>query len=229
VGWSAMVVGFLVAGKRQGAPTGRDGGQDTQGAGARLYQVTFARPVGACPVSAPVDSSNPRHQASHATSQTMGREPDGPIMTECHARRLDRHAARRHQSGMDRHAAAKLGTAGPGASATDRHMRWSAGAAAPSPGGCRCASGGTPDPCPRDHPARPGVKVERPQAASSPLDRPSWSAVGGRGRTTLTPAACRAGWYSRRARASAERGRVQGPGRAEADLVSMERPAPFRR
>jgi hypothetical protein len=29
---------------------------------------------------------------------------------------------------------------------------------------------------------------------------------------------CRAGWYSRRVRASAERGRVQGPGRAEADL-----------
>jgi hypothetical protein len=28
----------------------------------------------------------------------------------------------------------------------------------------------------------------------------------------------RAGWYSRRARASAERGRVQGPGRAEADF-----------
>jgi hypothetical protein len=28
----------------------------------------------------------------------------------------------------------------------------------------------------------------------------------------------RAGWYFRRVRASAERGRVQGPGRAEADL-----------
>ena len=28
----------------------------------------------------------------------------------------------------------------------------------------------------------------------------------------------RAGWQSRRARASAERGRVQGPGRAEADF-----------
>ena len=39
----------------------------------------------------------------------------------------------------------------------------------PSPGGCRCAEGGTPDPCPRDHPARPGVKLERPQAASYPL------------------------------------------------------------
>jgi hypothetical protein len=39
-------------------------------------------------------------------------------------------------------------------------LGWSAGAAALSPGGCRCAEGGTPDPCPRDHPARPGVKVE---------------------------------------------------------------------
>jgi hypothetical protein len=29
---------------------------------------------------------------------------------------------------------------------------------------------------------------------------------------------CRAGWYSLRVRASAERGRVQGPGRAEADF-----------
>ena len=34
----------------------------------------------------------------------------------------------------------------------------------------------------------------------------------------LDAGACRAGWYSRRVRASAERGRVQGPGRAEADL-----------
>ena len=34
----------------------------------------------------------------------------------------------------------------------------------------------------------------------------------------LDAGVCRAGWYSRRARASAERGRVQGPGHAEADL-----------
>jgi hypothetical protein len=34
----------------------------------------------------------------------------------------------------------------------------------------------------------------------------------------LDPGRLRAGWYSRWARASAERGRVQGPGRAEADL-----------
>ena len=39
-------------------------------------------------------------------------------------------------------------------------------AVAPSPGGCRCAEGGTPDPLHRDHPARPGVKLEPPQ----PLD-----------------------------------------------------------
>ena len=34
----------------------------------------------------------------------------------------------------------------------------------------------------------------------------------------LDAGGCRDGWYSRRVRASAERGRVQGPGRAEADL-----------
>jgi hypothetical protein len=55
-------------------------------------------------------------------------------------------------------------------------MRWPDGAGAPSPGGCRCAEGGTPDPCPRDHPARPGVKVERPQAAGRPSGCPSWPA-----------------------------------------------------
>ena len=41
----------------------------------------------------------------------------------------------------------------------------------------------------------------------------------------MTPAAWRAGWYSRRVRASAERGRVQGPGRAEADLGPRTLPA----
>ena len=40
----------------------------------------------------------------------------------------------------------------------------------------RCAEGGTPDPCPRDHPARPGVKVEPPQAASWSWGRPRPSA-----------------------------------------------------
>jgi hypothetical protein len=68
----------------------------------------------------------------------------------------------------------------------------------------------------RDHPTRPEVKLERPQAART-LESSLWP----------TPAAeyeradagrLRAGWYSRRARASAERGRAQGPGRAEADL-----------
>ena len=42
--------------------------------------------------------------------------------------------------------------------------------------------------------------------------------VGGRGRTTLTRASIGPGGSPRRVRASAERGRVQGPGRAEADL-----------
>jgi hypothetical protein len=42
--------------------------------------------------------------------------------------------------------------------------------------------------------------------------------AGGRGGTTLRPAPVGPGGISRRVRASAERGRVQGPGRAEADL-----------
>jgi hypothetical protein len=50
-----------------------------------------------------------------------------------------------------------------------------------------------PTPVTRDHPARPGVKVEPPQPPVGRL------AVQGRrrrrrGGTTLTPAACRAGW-----------------------------------
>src|SRR5215204_1586867 len=44
------------------------------------------------------------------------------------------------------------------------YSRWPS-TTAPSPGGCRCMEGGTPDPCPRDHPGRPGVKLEPPQAA----------------------------------------------------------------
>jgi len=91
-------------------------------------------------------------------------------------------------------------------------------AAAPSLGGCRCAEGGTPDPCHRDHPARPGVKLERPQAARRPRSVPAARGPGGRGRTSLTPASVGPGDIPRRARTSAERGRVQGPGRAEADL-----------
>jgi len=66
--------------------------------------------------------------------------------------------------------------------------------AAPSPGGCRCAEGGTPDPCPRDHPARPGVKLERPQAARLPRA----VAVGRRWRprtNELEAGRFRAGWY----------------------------------
>jgi hypothetical protein len=75
-------------------------------------------------------------------------------------------------------------------------------APAPSPGGCRCAEGGTPDPCPRDHPARPGVKVEPPQP---PVGRPAVPVASVAARRTDLDA----GRLS---------GRVQGPGRAEADL-----------
>jgi hypothetical protein len=56
-----------------------------------------------------------------------------------------------------------------------------------------------------------------PAAASRPPGRPRPSASAAR-RYDLDAGVCRAGWYSRRVRASAERGRVQGPGRAEADL-----------
>jgi hypothetical protein len=57
-------------------------------------------------------------------------------------------------------------------------------------------------------------------AGRSPVSR--WSA---RGTNDLDAGVCRAGWYSRRVRASAERGRVQGPGRAEADLGPRAVPA----
>jgi hypothetical protein len=92
----------------------------------------------------------------------------------------------------------------------------------------RCAEGGTPDPCPGDHPARPGVKVERPQAASSSRTVPAGRRR--RPRTNeLDAGVCRAGWSSRRVRASAERGRVRGPGRAEADLGPRALPAALSR
>jgi hypothetical protein len=55
-----------------------------------------------------------------------------------------------------------------------------------------------------------------PAAAGRPSGRPRPSAAAAR-RYDLDAGVCRAGWYSRRVRASAERGRVQGPGRAEAD------------
>src|ERR687893_1599851 len=42
----------------------------------------------------------------------------------------------------------------------------------------RCAEGGTPDPCPRDHPARPGVKVEPPQPPAGRLTIPAVGAGG---------------------------------------------------
>ena len=63
----------------------------------------------------------------------------------------------------------------------------------PSAGGCRCAEGGTPDPCPRDGLARPGVKLEPPQPPAGRLTVPA-GRHRRRGGTTLTPVACRAGW-----------------------------------
>jgi hypothetical protein len=59
-----------------------------------------------------------------------------------------------------------------------------------------------------------GVKVEAPQPLIGCLAVPA-AGVAAR-RNDLDAGVCRAGWYSRRVRASAERGRVQGPGRAEA-------------
>ena len=55
--------------------TGRDGGQDTHGAGQGSYQVTFARPVGACPRPEPDRqiSSKARDQ-----SQTKGQTEPRP-------------------------------------------------------------------------------------------------------------------------------------------------------
>ena len=102
-------------------------------------------------------------------------------------------------------------------SATDRHMRWSAVRQRPRPAGAAARRAERPTRVTRDHPARPGVKVERPQAAGRPRAVPAGRRR--RPRTNdLDAGRLRAGWYSRRVRASAERGRVQGPGRAEADL-----------
>jgi hypothetical protein len=75
-----------------------------------------------------------------------------------------------------------------GASATDHHMRWSAGAAAPSPGGCRCAEADA-------RPVSWGPSGPTRGQAGAPAGRqlatgPSELAgAGGRGRTSLTPGA----------------------------------------
>ena len=77
-------------------------------------------------------------------------------------------------SGAARPTVASSGQLGPGGDDLGARVR-SAGsrAGAPWPGGCRGAAGGTPDPCHRDHPARPGDLVGAPAAASRPLGRPS--------------------------------------------------------
>jgi hypothetical protein len=63
----------------------------------------------------------------------------------------------------------------------------------------------------------PGSSWSPPQAASHPRAVPAGRRRRPR-RNELDAGVCRAGWYSRQVRASAERGRVQGPGRAEADF-----------
>src|SRR5918996_1127290 len=78
-----MVVALLVL-AWTGSTTGRDGGQDTQGAMARLLSG-HVRPTGRCmPGPGRADSSIPRHQASHASSQTTTGHQTPGSMTECH-------------------------------------------------------------------------------------------------------------------------------------------------
>jgi hypothetical protein len=73
-------------------------------------------------------------------------------------------------------------------------------------------------------PVSPGPSGPTRGQAGAPAGRqpPAGTVPAGRCRrprtNELDPGRPRAGWYSRRVRASAERGRVQGPGRAEADL-----------
>jgi hypothetical protein len=102
---------------------------------------------------------------------------------------------------------------GPRTSSLDRRRC----AVAPSPGGVAARRA--------ERPTRV-IGTTRPDRgqAGAPAGRPaslgpSQLAGEGRPRTNeLDAGRSRAGWYSRRVRASAERGRVQGPGRAEADL-----------
>jgi hypothetical protein len=64
----------------------------------------------------------------------------------------------------------------------------------------------------------PGSRWSARRPPARGLAVPAGRRPGGRGRTTLTPASVGPDGISRRVRASAERGRVQGPGRAEVDL-----------
>jgi hypothetical protein len=76
------------------------------------------------------------------------------------------------------------------------HPRWSAGAAAPLPGGHRRATGGTPDPWTEGPPGPcPGARwsARRPPAAPGP----SRTVLGRRPRTNdLAAGRLRAGWYA---------------------------------
>jgi hypothetical protein len=97
--------------------------------------------------------------------------------------------------------------------------RWCTGAGAPSPGGCRCAEGGTPDPCHRDHPARPGGKLEPPQPPGVHRAIPAGRRRR-RGGTSLTPAAVGPGGIP----AGRGRFRPQDPPRCAIARLNSERP-----
>src|SRR5215204_2881365 len=95
--------------------------------------------------------------------------------------------------------------------------RWSLARQRPRPAGAAARRAERPTPVLGTIRPDPGSRVERPRPPGALRAVPAgWRR--GRGRTTLDAGVCRAGWYSRRVRASAERGRVQGPGRAEADF-----------
>ena len=117
-------------------------------------------------------------ESSRDPAALSGTDRHAESATDHHARRSDRHAGRRCRSATDRHAARRrakwIATLAEHGRRTDRHTRWSADAVAPSPGGGRGAAGGTADPCPRDHPARPRVKVETPSVNPGGL----WVAAG---------------------------------------------------
>jgi hypothetical protein len=64
------------------AAIGRDGGQDTQGAGQGSYQVTFARPVGALFAAAAlarqINAKTPDAGFSRKQESEQGRQRRGP-------------------------------------------------------------------------------------------------------------------------------------------------------
>jgi hypothetical protein len=153
-----------------------------------------------------------------ARAQRIVTRPDSLSATDRHARRSNRHAARSCPSGTDRHAAARpipprRWRERNGSSHALVSRRVSALARrVPLRGGrnARPVSSGPSGPT--------RGQAGAPAGRQTPQERPSWARTWRPRTNELDAGACRAGWYSRRVRASAERGRVQGPGRAEADL-----------